>query len=333
MEMEKAFLGLFTVLLVLISFVMASPFIGYLLTALIISFVLHPVQERLRPHIGESISAVVVIVLFTGAIFMPFALGLNAVLGDASEVIDNIDRVDALDFSEIETRILEYTGQDVDIRGELEESLRNFTSIAVGGFSQILNVLSSLIIGAMISLFAVFYLLRDGDKLHAWMKNVTPVNEELQDRLYNKASLMTWSVLKGHVLVAIVTGLIGGIGLYATGVPNVAFWTFIMILLCFIPIIGAFLVWAPASAYLFLSERPLAAAFLFFYGLIVVSLADNILRPYLVDKRADIHPAAILLGVIGGVYVFGAVGLFLGPIIFGFSKTVLEVFMANYEDL
>jgi len=333
MEMEKAFLGLFTVILVLISFIMASPFIGYLLTALIISFVLHPVQQRLSLRLGSNISAAVVILLFIGVIFMPFALGLNAVLGDASRVVESIDSVDTLDFSEIESGIMEYTGQEIDIREELEEGLRNFTSIAIGGFSEVLNVLSNLAIGAMISLFAVFYLLRDGKKLETWMKKVTPVNKKLQDQLYSKASLMTWSVLKGHVLVAIVTGLIGGLGLYVAGVPNVAFWTFIMVLLCFIPIIGAFLVWAPASAYLLISERPLPAAFLFLYGLIVVSLADNILRPYLVDKRADIHPAAILLGVIGGVYVFGAVGLFLGPIIFGFTKTVLEVFMANYEDL
>lgn len=333
METENAFLGLFSALLILVSFAMASPFIGYLLTALIVAFILNPVKEYLRPYIGENLSSMIAILLFTAAIFMPFALGLNAVLGDASEVVNSVDRFNALDFTEIENRILEYTDQEIDIRNELQSVLRSFTSVAIGGFSEVLNLLSNLAIGAFITVFAIFYLLRDGKELKSWMKDVAPVNEDLQEDLYDKASLMTWSVLKGHVLVAIVTGLIGGLGLYVAGVPNVAFWTFIMILLCFIPLIGAFLVWAPASAYLFLSDKPIASAFLFFYGLIVVSLADNILRPYLVDERADIHPAAILLGVIGGVYVFGAIGLFLGPIIFGFTKTVVEVFMSSTEDL
>lgn len=330
MELENVFLGGLSILLLFISFLMASPFLGYLIAALIISFILYPLQVRLRTYIGPNFSSGLLIIIFIGLILTPFVLGLNAVIGDASEIVNNIDRMETIDFTDIEEFITGYTGQEIDIKSELKDTLRSFTSIAVGGFSQIINVISGIVIGGLISIFAIFYILRDGEKLMKWLKDITPVEKELQDELYSKASLMTWSVLKGHVLVAIVTGFIGGLGLYATGIPNVAFWTFIMILLSFIPIIGAFLVWAPASAYLVLIDRPLAALFLFMYGLIIVSLSDNILRPYLVDKRADIHPAAILLGVIGGVYVFGAVGLFIGPVIFGFTKTVVEVLMANY---
>lgn len=333
MNVEKGFLAGVSGLLIFLSFLMAAPFLGYLLTAIIIAFILNPVQKKLETYLGPNISSVLAIVLFVTAIFTPFVLGLNAVIGDATEIANNIDALETIDFTEIENTIKEYTDQDIDFESEIREILKDFTSIAVGGFSQILNMITSFAIGALITLFAIFYLLRDGDKLYAWMRKVTPMKEGLQDHLYSKASLMTWSVLKGHVLVAIVTGLIGGIGLFIAGVPRVAFWTFIMILLCFIPLIGAFLVWAPASAYLFIIDRPFAGAFLFLYGLIVVSLADNILRPYLVDKRADIHPAAILIGVIGGVYVFGAVGLFIGPVVFGFTKTALEVLMKNYETL
>lgn len=333
MDIEKTFLGGLTVVLVLLSFLMISPFIGYLLTALILAFVLNPVQNRLSRYLGPSISAGLVIILFIAAILTPFAISLNAVVGDAGQLIDSIGDTEVFDFTELEELIEEHANQEVDIESELRSGLERFTTIAVGGFSQILDVLTGVAIGLLIMIFALFYLLKDGEKLHKWLKSVTPVSQDLQDQLYSKASLMTWSVLKGHVLVAIIEGIIGGIGLYIAGVPNVAFWTFIMILLSFIPVIGAFLVWAPAAIYLIMLGDVVSGVFLAVYGLIVISLADNLLRPYMVDKRAEIHPAAILIGVIGGVYLFGAVGLFIGPVIFGFSKTVLEVFMKNYEDL
>lgn len=333
MDIEKAFLGGLAILLVTISFLMVAPFIGYLLTAMIIAFVLKPAQMRLEPYLGPTLATLVMIVIFVGAILAPFGIALNAVVDDASDLVDSVEDTELLDFSELENLISEHTAHDIDIESELRDALERFTNIAVGGFSQIIDVLTGLAIGLLIMMFALFYLLKDGEKLHDWLKSITPVKPDLQDRLYSKASLMTWSVLKGHVLVAIIEGLIGGLGLYLAGVPNFAFWTFIMILLSFIPVVGAFLVWAPASAYLFLVGEPVAGAFLAVYGLVIVSLADNLLRPYLVDKRAEIHPAAILIGVIGGVYVFGAVGLFIGPVIFGFSKTVLEVFLQDYEDL
>lgn len=332
MNIEKGFLAGVSAILVFLSFLMAAPFLGYLLTAIIIAFVLNPLQKKLETYVGPNISSGLSIVLFVAAIFAPFVLGLNAVIGDATEIANNLDRIDTIDFTEIEVMIKEYTGEEINFEAELREVLRNFSSVAVGGFSQILTMITSLAIGILITLFAVFYLLKDGEKLLKWLKSITPMEDSIQDHLYSNASLMTWSVLKGHVLVAIVTGLIGGLGLFISGVPRVAFWTFIMILLCFIPLIGAFLVWAPASVYLLVIDRPFAGAFLFLYGLIVVSLSDNILRPYLVDKRADIHPGAILLGVIGGVYLFGAVGLFIGPVVFGFTKTALEVLMENSQN-
>jgi predicted PurR-regulated permease PerM len=141
---------------------------------------------------------------------------------------------------------------------------------------------------------------------------------------------MTRSILKGHVLVAIIEGLLGGIALFIAGVPGAAFWTFIMIIMSFIPVIGAFVVWLPAAIYMLVFVDPLRGIFILVYGFTIVSPSDSLLRPYLVDKKAGIHPAAVLIGVLGGVYVFGAIGLFIGPIILGFTKTMVEVVMNEY---
>jgi len=333
MDTEKAFLGGLTTLLVFISALMVAPFIGYILTSFILAFVLRPLQKRLENFLGPNLSASIIILIFVSAILAPFVLSINVVIGDATDLINDVGDTDTIDFSEAEEIIFNYTNQNIDLESEIREGLQRFNEIAVGGFSQILDVLTGVAIGLLIMLFSLFYLLKDGDKLKEWVRSVTPVTNETQDKLYSKASLMTRGVLKGHVLVAVVEGLIGGLGLYLAGVPNFAFWTFIMILLSFIPVVGASLVWAPASAYLVIAGNTSAGILLAVYSSTLVSLSDNILRPYLVDSRAEIHPAAILVGVIGGVYVFGAVGLFIGPVVFGFSKTVLEVFTDNSKDL
>ncbi len=332
MDAQRIFLGGVAALLVLTSFLMVAPFLGYLLSAILLAFILKPLQEKLGSYIGPNIASGIIIILFISAVIAPFGIALSAVVDDAQQLVDNIGDAEFLDFDEIEELIFDYTGQEINLQQEIQAGLERFAEVAVGGFAQVVDLITGVLIGLLIMIFVLFYLLKDGEKLHAWVVEVTPVAEDLQDDLYSKAELMTWSVLKGHVLVAIIEGLIGGLGLWLAGVPNVAFWTFIMIILSFIPVVGAFLVWAPASIYLFLVGELSSALFLFVYGAVIISLADNLLRPYMVDKRAEIHPAAILIGVIGGIYVFGAVGLFIGPIIFGFSKTVLDVLMREQSE-
>jgi predicted PurR-regulated permease PerM len=181
--------------------------------------------------------------------------------------------------------------------------------------------------------FLMYYFLTDGGKLVSFIRDTAPLPEDIQQQLYEEVNMTTWAVIKGHVLVAVVQGLLAGLGLALTGVPNYIFWTSVMIILAFIPIIGTFMVWGPAAAYLFLIDEPLMAVLLALYGLTVVALSDNFLRPFAVDRGTNLHPAVILIGVIGGVYLFGASGLFLGPIMLGIFKSVLLVFKNSYKDL
>ncbi|MFB6144567.1 MAG: AI-2E family transporter [Candidatus Nanohaloarchaea archaeon] len=133
-----------------------------------------------------------------------------------------------------------------------------------------------------------------------------------QEMLHRSTSESVWAVVKGHVLMAFAQGILAGIGLYVFGIENVLFWTFMMILLGFIPMVGAAIVWLPAALYLFFTGEPVAGGLLIAYGAIIVGGADNFLRPMLVDDDADIHSFFIILGLIGGLSLFGPVGIFIG---------------------
>ena len=328
--------GLILVLIALLSFVtfmMIRPLLGYFLGAIILGFVMHPTQKHLRKYVGDRISAFLLVIFGILVVVLPI-LGIGAaVIEDATDLSEDLEQSDAINTTQIENRFADYTGQSLDVEGSIDSIIGTFTDTTLGGVSQIVSTLTEITIGVTLLIFLLYYLLKDGDKFVNWLRETTPLPSDLQDQLYARVNQTTWAVIKGHVLVAVVQGLIAGLGLAITGVPNYAFWTFIMVLLGFIPIIGTIVVWLPASAYLFVIDRPAASIFLLIYGMVIVGLTDNILRPIAVDRGSDLHPAVIIIGVIGGVYIFGAAGLFIGPIILGIFKAILLVFKNNYQDL
>ncbi|MFB6208896.1 MAG: AI-2E family transporter [Candidatus Nanohaloarchaea archaeon] len=333
MEARKAFLLVMLGVLAWISYHMVEPFLAYLVGAALIAFVLRPLHARTSRYIPERISAFLLVFLSVFLAIVPFLVAASAIIEDARDLGGDIENTTAVNMTEIEQRFEELTGRDVELRESIDRGVENFLDGALGGFSRVLSFVTGLTIGLTLMLFFMYYLVMDGGKLVEWIKEALPMEPEIEEKLFNDIERTTWAVMKGHVFVAIVQGLIAGLGLFLTGVPNYIFWTFVMVLLGFIPIIGSFVVWGPASVYLFLTGEAFSALFLALYGVVVVSLTDNVLRPFAVDRKADIHPAAILIGVIGGVYLFGAVGLFIGPIILGIFKSILVTTKNTYKDL
>lgn len=332
MNERKGFLLFMIAVFSLAVSLMLLPFFTYILGAAILAFILRKPQFRLKEKIGGRPSAVILTLSAIALAVIPVILAGMAVADDARDLINNINSTEAIDLSNIENTISQLTGQEVDIQASLTQAVKEFSSTTLGGFSQVVNILANLGIGISLMLFLLYYFLKDGRELVRWVKDVSPLPEELENKLLKEVSGTTSAVMKGHLFVAIAQALIAGVGLAIFGVPNTIFWTFIMMILGLLPLIGSMLIWLPAAGYIGLTE-PVSGILLALYGFIVVGMSDNFLRPLFVDRSADLHPAVIILGVIGGVVLLGAPGLFIGPVIFGIMKSFLTVFMKNYEDL
>jgi predicted PurR-regulated permease PerM len=332
MDIEKAFLAVMVTLLAVIAWLMVAPFLGYILFAMIMAFVLRPLQRRVAPKVGPRISAFLLMLFAIAIIVFPLIFATAAVIQDAQDFSRDINQTDLVNVSEMEGFIEESTGREIDIEATVDRTVTKATNATFGSFSQFVNLFASLAIGMTLMLFLLYYFLKDGPEMVEWTKNIVPMPEDVKDDLAEGINNTTWAVIKGHVLVAVAQGLIAGLGLFIVGVPNYVFWTFMMVVLGFIPLVGSFLIWGPASVYLFVIGRPLAGVFLLVYGLVIVGLTDNVLRPLAVDRSAELHPAIIMVGVIGGVYLFGAPGLFFGPILLGIFKAVLLVIRENYRN-
>ncbi len=306
-----------------------QPFAAFLMAAALLAFMLHPLHLRLEPYVGSRVSALVLVV-FTISVAVAPLLIVGYLLLDAIEgSLQNIDQIAIIE--RFESIIEDITGTDVDLWAEIETFLEAFTDAALGQVTQVLSASIHVVVGLLLLVFVLYYLILDGRRLVAWLIEVTPMDDDLQEELFTEAHLITWAVIKSHLFVAVFEGVLLGLAFFAAGIPNPAFWTVVMVILAILPIIGAFAVWAPAVAYLVFQGAFGAAGFLFVYGAIMLNL-DHYLRAFLVDRDTDLHPAVVLIGVLGGLYVFGVLGLFIGPIVLAVFKATVNVFGRQYGE-
>lgn len=321
MNVRDAFFAVLLASLAVLAWFVVRPFVSYVLAAGLLAFVLFPAQKRLGPRIGERVAAFALVVVAVAATTVPFALLSAYLLPDAAETTEQVARRPIL--NRVET-VFGRIGVEVEL-GDVEAVSRQLLDLFVGNLSELLGTTVRIIIGLSVLVFVLYYLLVDGPALIRWIRDLTPLSADVQDQLYGETYRVTWAVLKGHVFVGLAQGVLGGVGLFVAGVPDALFWTLVMVLFSFVPVMGVGLVWVPAGLYLLFVGRIPAGVFLLVYGATVVSWVDNYLRAYLVDMESGLHPAVVLVGVVGGVYFMGALGLFLGPVILAVFKATVVV--------
>ncbi len=309
------------------------PFVEFLLLAVLLAYPLRPLQRRFEGHLGPKLTAGGLVLVATLAIVLPMLTLLRVVVREVRSFLDRIESGE-IAFEELETEIANLTGREIDLRESLQSAIESAGVGTVDGVLGLFQTLTSLLIGLALTLFLLYYFLKDADRFNGWLRATSPLPDRIYDELHREFDDVMWAVLVSHVFIAVVQGVVAGIGLVVLGVPNAVFWTAAMVILAVLPIIGSFLVWGPAALYLFSIGQPLAGGALFVYGLIVVSLCDDFLRPLVIERYTEsrLNPGAIVLGVIGGVYLLGFIGIFFGPVIIGSLRAVLDVYRREYVE-
>ena len=332
MNQRRGFFLLVMAVSSLLALLVFLPFVEYIIASVLLGYVLYPLKQRLKPYVGVHAASFLPILLALFLLVVPITLASVVVVQDAVELSRNIDQT-TFDVTVIEETVYEYTGESIDISQTVTSAAERFGRALVGSLSQVFGLVSRVLLGTTLFLFLLYYVLKDGEEFVVWSKEVFPLPPDITDRLYRRLGEMTQSVVYGHILVAVVQALLTGAFLFVIGAPKPIFWTFVMIFLGVLPIVGVFLVWGPASAYLAATGRVGAGVALALYGVTVVSLSDNYLRSLLVDRETGLNPGIVLIGVLGGIYAMGIIGLFVGPVILGVLKATLAVYKNNYESL
>ncbi|MHC3439532.1 AI-2E family transporter [Natrialbaceae archaeon A-gly3] len=328
---DRRMLGALAVTVGVVAALVVLPYLTYVLAAVVLAYVLYPLQRRLQPRLGRTTAALVGLLVATVAILFPIGVLVAVAVGQAVEVADTL-AAEELDVNVFEDRLEGY-GLEVDLvdlyttfEEPIEAGLRGLAADALG----IVGGLPGFLIGMTVLVFVLYSLLRDGRRLVVWGKSVLPLRAELQDDLVVHLDRLMWASVVANAVVAAIQAGLTVIGLAIVGVPGLAFFGILTFIFALLPLVGAFAVWAPVAIYLFAIGQPFAGTFLVVYGSIV-SASDNYLRPVTVGRSANMSAATVIVGIFGGVAIFGIMGLFIGPVVLGAFQAVLELYARERE--
>ena len=336
MNRGQSFLLLLIGAVSLLTLFVILPFVEYVIASAILAFVLYPFHRRLTRRLrarvskrfGEMLSALILILSSIVAVILPLAYITWVFVRDLTAIAAGETSIDV---AAIEAEIIALTGQDPEIGDVLQTIGELLVQTLFGGFSGVLTTAIRASVGLSLALFLVYYTLIDGPAFVRWIRTTSPLPPKVTADLVDRVDVMTRGVVIGHITVALLQAVVAGLGLWAAGIPNVVFWTFVMAVLALLPLIGAFFVWGPAAAYLVVIDQVTAGVLLAAYGVAVIAMVDNYARPLVIDQQAHLNPAIILLGVFGGIYSVGFTGLFVGPIVIGVLAATLETFREDYD--
>jgi predicted PurR-regulated permease PerM len=184
-------------------------------------------------------------------------------------------------------------------------------------------------VSSVFVIFALFLLLRDGDRIVATIPDLLPFERQRGEALLRRIKDVVQASVYGVVLIAVVQGALCGAMLWLLGVPSAALWGVVTMFASLLPVVGAFAVWGPATLYLAASAEWPRAIVLAIWGTFVISGIDNILRPRLVAGRVGLSELPMLMAMLGGVSVFGALGIVLGPVVFATAAAIVDTLRAQ----
>lgn len=348
MSMHKLQIGFFLVITVLVSvlaFMVFEPLFTVVFLAVILAVVFHPVHVRVlglfrQKTISAIISTLLLILIIIiplsiiGSLLVQEAVGLyeTSVAGnDAPQVSALATSIDGVE-NFINSRI---DGADFDINRYVnvsEYSQRTLGWIVdnVGGvFSGVLKGLFA----SVLMMFSVFYLLRDGEWFSKRIMELSPLEDGYDKKILAKLKLAIDSVIRGHIVIGIVQGILTAVGLAIFGVPSAVIWGFIAAIASLIPTVGTSLVMIPAVLFVLFTGGLLPAIGLMLWAVIAVGLVDNLLGPFLIERGIKIHPFIILLSVLGGIQLFGPIGFIAGPVVIALLLALLEIYPLILEPL
>lgn len=308
----------------------ASPFLGPLSWAAIFALALHPVHARLVPRLGHSRAALGTTLLATLLIVGPLAAVTSMLVGELPVVVElakslpsqaTPERIRAL-WDAIRDRVpVSLPADPTALLGQGVQSIVGFVAPRLGSVvANLAGMLGSL----FVMLFALFFLLRDAERVADLVRRLLPFPEAEREALIRQAHDLVIASIGAGLTVSAVQGLLGGLSYWMLGVGAPAAWGVAIAVCSLIPVVGATIIWVPTAVWWALSGELGRALVLTALGAGVISMADNVLRPLLLSGRTSVNGLVVFIGLLGGTAAFGFVGLVVGPIVLVIAGTLLD---------
>lgn len=317
----------FFVALIVLTYFLIQPILMSIVLGIILAFMFNPIFKLFRKKIkSKNLVAFLMCTILILVIVLPLWFLTPVFINQTVRAYIALQQVDLVGV--LATLFPHFFSSEVfshEVETIINTFIVNSTNSIVKYFANFLLNLPTLLLQLTVVLFTMFFVLRDKDEIIAYIKSILPFSKEIEKKLFSYSEAITSSVIYGQVIIGAIQGLVLGLGLFIFGVPNALILSLIAVILGILPIVGTFLVWAPLALFLFIQGESLQSLGVVIFGTLS-STIDNFLRPIFVSRMTRFHSGLVLIGMIGGLIMFGVLGLILGPLILAYFLIVLEVF-------
>jgi predicted PurR-regulated permease PerM len=326
-------------------YLLFRPFLKSLIWATVLTVVFFPAFEFVLRKTGgrRSLASFVVCLLVLLLIVIPVtSLGVvithqaSALFQSMGGNMDQISQQSAASLKQLQERpwvrraitlVNRYTGEEAaDITDYANRIARSVSELLIGIGASVLRGAGGAVFSFFLMFLTMFFLFRDGSQVLELITATTPLPAEYASEVLTKFRDLSFATFYGTILTAVVQGAAGGLLLWSLGIPSPVFWGAVVSLVSLVPIVGTFLIWGPMAVYLLITGHPTKAILILALGSLVVGSIDNLLKPLIIGGRTDMHPLLIFMSVLGGMQVFGFVGVLIGPLIVAVSIAFLNLY-------
>lgn len=329
---ERYFFFILLSITFLFSFLIFRPFWTVLVLGISFSIVLYPVFEWFKKiKIPDSLASLLTVLFFVVLVGIPL-FGIGILIFNQSEnayqmIVNNTDSLTFID--SINTSINKILPGNItfDLYEKISSSISFITSHVANIFSSTVSTILSIVL----TLLSIFYFLKDGARWKKALVILSPLADADDEKIMDRLALAVNGIVKGYLLIAVLQGILLGIGLSIFGVPNPALWGLVTVITALLPTVGTALVSVPAILFLFFTGHTFQAIGLACWGIAIVGMVDNLLSPIIVGKRVNLPPFLILFSVLGGIALLGPVGILVGPLTISLLYALISIYRNEYK--
>jgi len=331
-----AFLMALTAIALYLCYVLVAPFLKPILFSVILAIVSYPVHSKIRcwirnRNVAAALSTAALIVLIAlPSFFLGRALvsGFHDIYDSLTESGEGRERLSVF-LVHLFDRAIAWASHYIPISvpnlqgvilSQIEKAVASLLAVTAG----LVGGVSSFGLNAFIAIFVLFFLLRDGRSILRRMTVLLPLGPDQVRRLFALVTETLGAIVYGTLAMAVIQGTLTGLAFWFLGLTSPAVWGLLASFLAALPIVGTTLVWFPAACMLLLSGHWIKGVLLLIWGVAAVHPVDNILRPYLIGGRVKLSTLYVFFAIIGGLKAFGALGLFIGPLVLAITVALLS---------
>ncbi len=327
-DIRRIFVSTVLLLLAIAAFLIIRPIVLSIFGGLILAYIFSPLHKIVYRTIhARNTSATIMCFLVMIIIIVPLWFTIPIII---QQIFDLFNLSQNIDYSQTVSKL--FPSATPEFNEKLTTIIIQFTgNLASTIFDYFVGLLQSLpkvLLNLAVILFVFFFALRDQEGLKEFVTGISPFRKDKETVLVTRFRDITSSIIYGYIVVGVIQGLALGLGLLIFGVPKALTLTILGIFVSMLPMVGPWFIWIPVAITMLVAGNVgIALAFSIYCGFFV-STIDNILRPYIVSRKAGISSVVVLVGMIGGLFVFNIIGLILGPLILAY----LILFLKAYKD-